>query len=62
MVTEIMAGNLDAINVEAIAGAAEQGDTLANAVLDNSFYALGIAVVSCLHSYNPSIVVLGRRE
>jgi len=58
-VTETVAGNLDAINVEAIARAAEQGDILANAVLDNSFYALGMAVVSYLHTYNPSIVVIG---
>jgi glucokinase len=58
-VTEIVSGNLDAINVEAIARAAEQGDTLANGVLDDSFYALGMAVVSFLHSYNPSIVVIG---
>jgi glucokinase len=58
-VTEIVSGDLDAINVEAIARAAEQGDTLANAVLDDSFYALGMAVVSYLHTYNPSIVVIG---
>jgi len=51
-ITEIVAGNLDAINVEAIARAAEQGDALANAVLDDSFYALGMAVVSFLHTYN----------
>jgi glucokinase len=56
---EIISGDLDAINVEEIARAAAQGDALANAVLDNSFYALGMAVVSFLHSYNPSIVVIG---
>ena len=59
MVTEIVSGDLTAINVEAIARAAEQGDTLANTVLDDSFYALGMAVVSYLHTYNPSIVVIG---
>jgi len=58
-VTEIVAGDIDAINVEAIARAAAQGDALTNAVLDDSFYALGMAVVSFLHSYNPSIVVIG---
>jgi glucokinase len=58
-VTEIVSGNLDAINVEVIARAAEQGDALANAVLDDAFYALGMAVVSFLHTYNPSIVVIG---
>jgi glucokinase len=58
-VTEIVSGNLDAINVEVIARAAEQGDALANAVLDDAFYALGMAVVSFLHTYNPSLVVIG---
>jgi glucokinase len=58
-VMEIVRGNLDAINVEAISRAAEQNDALANAVLDNSFYALGMAIVSFLHSFNPSIVVIG---
>jgi len=58
-VMEIVSGDLDAINVEAIARAAEQGDALANAVLDNAFYALGMAVVSFLHTYNPSLVVIG---
>jgi len=58
-VTELVNGSPDAINVEAIARAAEAGDEVANAVLDNSFFALGMAVVSFLHSYNPSIVVIG---
>ncbi len=59
LVTEIVLGNCEAINVEAVARAAERGDALANAVLDDSFYALGMAVVSYLHGYNPSIVVIG---
>jgi glucokinase len=59
LITEIVSGDLAAINVEAIACAAEQGDALANTVLDDSFYALGMAVVSYLHMYNPSIVVIG---
>jgi glucokinase len=57
-ITAIVSGNLDAINVEVIARAAEHGDPLANAVLDDSFFALGMAVVSsCMH--NPSIVIIG---
>jgi glucokinase len=59
LVMDIVSGNLEAINVEVIAQAAQQGDALANTVLDDSFYALGMAVVSFLHSYNPSIVVIG---
>jgi glucokinase len=58
-IIEIVSSDLEAINVEAIACAAAKGDTLANAVLDDSFFALGMAVVSYLHSFNPSIVVIG---
>jgi glucokinase len=58
-IAEMVNGNPEAINVEVIARAAEAGDELANAVLDDAFFALGMAVVSFLHSYNPSIVVIG---
>jgi glucokinase len=58
-ITDMVNGRPESLNVESIARAAEAGDVLANAVLDESFCALGMAVVSFLHSYNPSIVVIG---
>ena len=54
-----MSGDLDAINVEVIVQAAEQGDALANDVFDRSFRAFGLAIVSYLHIFNPTIVVIG---
>ena len=58
-ITDLVAGDLDAINVEVIAQAADQSDALANDVLDRSFRAFGLAIVTYLHVFNPSIVVIG---
>ncbi len=58
-VTELVSNNLDTVNVEVIEQAARNGDPLANAVLDRSFHALGLNIVSLLHIFNPSIVVIG---
>jgi len=58
-ITEIVAGDLDAINVEVLAQAADQGDALANDVFDRSFRAFGLAIVTYLHIFNPTIVVIG---
>jgi glucokinase len=59
VIATLIDGDREAVNVEVIARAAAQGDRLANDVLDRSFHALGMAVVSCLHIFNPSIVVIG---
>lgn len=58
-ITSLVAGDLDAVDVETIARAADQDDALANDVFNRSFRALGLAIVSYLHIFNPSIVVIG---
>ncbi len=52
-------GDLDQVNVEVIVQAAAESDQLANAVLDEAFRALGLSIVSLLHIFNPSVVVIG---
>jgi glucokinase len=52
-------GDLLSVNVELIRQAAEHGDRLANSVLDQAFRSLGLTVTSMLHTFNPSIVVIG---
>src|SRR5450759_1946913 len=47
------------INVELIAQAAANGDAIANTVLDRASKALGLNIVSLLHIFNPSIVIIG---
>ncbi len=58
-ITELVAGDREAINVEVLAQAADAGDALANDVFERSFRALGLAIVTYLHIFNPTIVVIG---
>ena len=58
-ITDLVHGDLDALNVEVVAQAALQGDAVATAVLNKSLRALGLGVTSLLHMFNPSIVVIG---
>lgn len=47
------------IDMEMVAQAVTNGDVLATAVLDKAFRALGLSIVSLLHIFNPSIVIIG---
>lgn len=58
-IPELVDGDLEAVNVEVLEQAALAGDALARAVFQRSFYALGLSIVSLLHAFNPSIVVIG---
>ncbi len=56
---ELAGGDPDAINVEIMEQAARAGDALAQQIFQRSFYALGLSIVSLLHVFNPSLVVIG---
>lgn len=58
-IADLVQGNLDLVNVEVVDQAAQAGDALANAVFERAFNALGLNLVSLLHIFNPSIVVIG---
>ena len=55
----LSSGDYNQITMELVTEAAAKGDGLANAVLDRAFYALGLNIVSLLHIFNPSIVIIG---
>ncbi len=59
LMTELVQGNIDALNVEIVEQAAKAGDALALDVFQRAFHALGLNVTSLLHIFNPSIVVIG---
>jgi glucokinase len=59
LITDLVKGDLDLVNVEVITQAAQAGDTLANAVFERAFNTLGLYLVSLLHIFNPAIVVIG---
>ena len=52
-------GNLDAITAQHVAQAAEAGDALAQAVMDEAASALGSALGAAISLLNPERVVLG---
>ena len=52
-------GHLGDISVELLHEAAQQGDGLAASVIRDAAEAIGFGVVSFLHTFNPSIVVIG---
>ena len=59
LMTELVQGNIDAINVEIVEQAAKAGDALALDVFQRAFQALGLNITSLLHIFNPSIIVIG---
>jgi glucokinase len=52
-------GDLSQVSVELLHAAADAGDALANSVIHDAAQAIGFGVVSFLHAFNPSIVVIG---
>ena len=52
-------GDLEAVSVELLHEAAQAGDAFAESVIRDAVEAIGFAVVSFLHIFNPSIVVIG---
>jgi glucokinase len=48
-----------AVTAEAVAAAVRRGDRLARRVWDETMLLLGGAVVSIIHAFNPSVVILG---
>ncbi len=56
---QMVGGNLSDISVELLHTAAGAGDALARSVIRGAAEAIGFGVVSFLHIFNPSIVVIG---
>jgi glucokinase len=59
LITDLVKGNLELVNVEVIEQAVQAGDAFAQSVFERAFRALGLNIVSLLHIFNPSIVVIG---
>ncbi len=56
---ELCMGNIGSISSEMVFQAARDGDPLATEVLQGATHALGIAICSLLHLFNPDVVILG---
>ncbi|HJW84383.1 MAG TPA: ROK family protein [Anaerolineae bacterium] len=56
---EMVRGDWEAVSVELLHAAAKAGDAFAESVIRDAAEAIGFALVSFLHIFNPSIVVIG---
>ncbi len=56
---ELEQNNLDTITAETVARAANEGDTLAQEILDNAAYAFGFGIGTAITLMNPERVVIG---
>ncbi len=52
-------GNLEALEAHHVVDAAEQGDKLAQSVLEWAAYNLGVGLANIMHLYDPQIIVIG---
>jgi glucokinase len=56
---QMVEGDLSQVSVELLHTACHAGDALAKSVIRNAAEAIGLGVVSLLHTFNPTIVVVG---
>jgi len=56
---DLAQGNIDAVTSPMIFEAARHGDYLAKETVRNAAYALGVAIASLLHVFDPDVVVVG---
>jgi glucokinase len=59
ILSRLVAGEPEAVTTRLVEAAAREGDPDALALIERTGVALGVAVVNCLHSYNPQLVVIG---
>jgi predicted NBD/HSP70 family sugar kinase len=59
IIPDLVAGNLDAITMDVVVDAADQGDPLALDTLSGIARSLGTGIVNLIHIFNPDMVVLG---
>jgi len=58
-IKELVHGNLDAIAMETVIRAAQDGDQLAKELIEHSALQLGIRIASIVNLLNPEVVVIG---
>lgn len=56
---ELAGGRIDLVTCETVFAAGRSGDALAQEVIGNAAYALGVAIAGLLHVLNPDVVVVG---
>ena len=60
LVTDMVEGDLDAVNLAVVAEAAEKGDELARNVVEEAGEYLGTKIAFIINLFNPEVIVIGR--
>jgi len=58
-ISHLVRGDLSRVTAETVEKAAEQGDPVAQEVMQKAGTSLGIAIVSLIHIFDPEIVIIG---
>lgn len=58
-ILDLAGGSIDAVTSNQVFDAEAVGDPMAKEILGQAAYALGISIVSLVHTFNPDVVVLG---
>jgi len=58
-IPEHVAGDLEKINAEAIHEAAQSGDKLANELIAQAAYYLGVGLANLINIFNPEVIIIG---
>jgi glucokinase len=58
-IQDLAKGDLSQVSAATVGRAAQAGDPLAISVVQDAGHAIGAAIVSALHTFNPSLVVCG---
>jgi glucokinase len=59
LIDKMVGGDPDKVTAEIVAKAAEAGDPIALELMEREGYLVGVGVVTCVHTFNPELVVLG---
>jgi glucokinase len=58
-ISELVGGDPEKVSARVVAEAARQGDPLACELMEQEGMLVGVGVVTCIHTFNPQVVVLG---
>jgi glucokinase len=59
LILEYAGGNIEKVNAEIVHKAAQQGDTLANELIAQTSYYIGVGLTNLINIFNPELIVIG---
>jgi glucokinase len=59
IMADLVEGDADRVTAEIVVEAAQKGDREALALMQRESFLVGVGVVSCVHAFNPEVIVIG---